>query len=106
MDMTDPPFDVAVVGAGIVGLATAMALARHAYRRASNAARDAAAALLDPAVWRLSARYGRVGAGEIVRAWSRGPAGARSASVRGGLGRVGAARWVILAIAVARRRRR
>lgn len=64
-------FTRGIDGAVHVGPNALLALARHAYRRGAFDARDAAAALLDPAVWRLSARYWRTGAGEIVRSWSR-----------------------------------
>lgn len=64
-------FTRGIDGAVHVGPDATLALARHGYRRGAFVPRDAAAALLSPAVWRLSARYWRIGAGEIVRSWSR-----------------------------------
>lgn len=60
-----------------VGPNAILALARHGYQRGSVDIRDAAAIAGSPAVWRLSARYWRLGLGEIVRSWSR-PASARA----------------------------
>ncbi len=60
-----------------VGPNAILALARHGYQRGAFDVRDAAAIAGSPAVWRLSARYWRLGLGEIVRSWSR-PALARA----------------------------
>jgi L-2-hydroxyglutarate oxidase len=43
------------------------ALAREGYRRRDVSARDLADSLRYPGAWRLARRYGRVGAGEMVR---------------------------------------
>ncbi|MEO8084919.1 MAG: L-2-hydroxyglutarate oxidase, partial [Ardenticatenales bacterium] len=64
-------FTRGIDGAVHVGPNAILALARHGYRRGAFDAGDAAAILSSPAVWRMAARYWRIGAGEIVRSWSR-----------------------------------
>lgn len=64
-------FTRGIDGAVHVGPNAILALARHGYARGSFDVRDAAAIAGSPAVWRLCARYWRLGMGEIVRSWSR-----------------------------------
>jgi (S)-2-hydroxyglutarate dehydrogenase len=54
-----------------VGPNAVLALARLRYGRASVVPRDAWEALGYPGLWRLVARYWRVGLGELRRSWSR-----------------------------------